>query len=90
RLRAIETGRVVVNVSTVGVSAIYAPDGSVIDQVPTFEPGVMLENLPLRNSITPAMFAGPLIDLLVNIFAALLIALAAYRSAWPPARRARM
>lgn len=90
RLRAIETGRVVVNVSTVGVSAIYAPDGSIIDQIETFEPGVMLEKLPLRTSITPAMVAGPVIDLMVNIFAALLIALATYRSAWPPARRARM
>jgi apolipoprotein N-acyltransferase len=90
RLRAIETGRVVVNVSTVGVSAIYAPDGSIIDQIATFEPGVMLKKLPLRTSITPAMVAGPVIDLLMNIFAALLIALAAYRSAWPPARRARM
>lgn len=90
RLRAIETGRVVVNVSTVGVSAIYAPDGSVIDQVATFEPAAMLETLPLRTSITPAMVIGPTIDLVMNIFAALLIALATYRSAWPPARRARM
>ena len=90
RLRAIETGRVVVNVSTVGVSAIYAPDGTVIDQVPTFEPAAMLETLPLRKSITPAMVIGPVFDLLANLTAALLIALAFYRSAWPPARRARM
>ena len=90
RLRAIETGRVVVNVSTVGVSAIYSPDGSVIDQVPSFEPAVMLQTLPLRKSITPAMVIGPVFDLLANLAAALLIALAFYRSAWPPARRARM
>lgn len=90
RLRAIETGRVVVNVSTVGVSAIYAPDGSVVEQVPSFEPAVMLQKLPLRNSITPAMVIGPVFDLLMNLAAALLIALAFYRSAWPPARRARM
>lgn len=90
RLRAIETGRVVVNVSTVGVSAIYAPDGSVIQEVPSFEPAVMLQKLPLRDSITPAMLVGPVFDLLMNLAAALLIALAFYRSAWPPARRARM
>lgn len=90
RLRSIETGRVVVNVSTVGVSAIYSPDGSVIDQVPSFEPAVMLQTLPLRNSITPAMAIGPVFDLLANLAAALFIALAFYRSAWPPARRARM
>jgi apolipoprotein N-acyltransferase len=90
RLRAIETGRVVVNVSTVGVSAIYAPDGSVIQEVPSFEPAVILQKLPLRVSITPAMLVGPVFDLLMNLAAALLIALAFYRSAWPPARRARM
>ena len=90
RLRAIETGRVVVNVSTVGVSAIYSPDGSVIEQVPSYEPAVMLQKLPLRDSITPAMAIGPVLDLLINLAAALLVALAFYRSAWPPARRARM
>jgi apolipoprotein N-acyltransferase len=90
RLRAIETGRVVVNVSTVGVSAIYSPDGSVIDQVPSFEPAAMLDKLPLRKSITPAMVIGPVFDLLINFAAALLLAISFYRSAWPPARRARM
>lgn len=91
KLRAIETGRVVVNVSTVGVSAIYSPDGSTIAQVPSFEPAVMLEKLPLRNSVTPAMVIGPAFDLIANLIAAGLIALAfGYRSAWPPARRARI
>jgi len=90
RLRAIETGRAVVNVSTVGVSAIYSPDGSVIDQVPSFEPAAMLDKLPLRKSITPAMVIGPVFDLLINLSAAMLLAISFYRSAWPPARRARM
>ena len=80
KLRAIETGRVVVNVSTVGVSAIYSPDGSVIDQLPTFEPGVMLETLPLRTAITPAMLIGPLFDLLANLIAAALLAMALART----------
>lgn len=75
RLRSIETGRVVVNVSTVGVSAIYSPDGSVIKQVPTFEPAAMIETLPLRTSITPAMTLGPVIDLFINLVAALLLIL---------------
>lgn len=80
KLRAIETGRVVVNVSTVGVSAIYSPDGSVIDQLPTFEPGVMLETLPLRTAITPAMLIGPIFDLLANLLAAALLAMAFART----------
>jgi apolipoprotein N-acyltransferase len=67
---------VVVNVSTVGVSAIYSPDGAIIQQIPSFEPGVMLKELPLRDSITPAMFWGPILDLLANVIAALLVALA--------------
>jgi apolipoprotein N-acyltransferase len=76
RLRAIETGRVVVNVSTVGVSAVYSPDGSVIDQIPSFEAGVMVNKLPLRTSLTPAMAIGPVFDLLANLSAIILIALA--------------
>jgi apolipoprotein N-acyltransferase len=75
RLRSIETGRVVVNVSTVGVTAIYSPDGSVIDQIPSFKPGVMLEELPLRNAVTPAMNLGPVFDLVANLAALALIVL---------------
>lgn len=75
RLRSIETGRVVVNVSTVGVTAIYSPDGSVIDQIPSFKPGVMLEELPLRNTVTPAMNLGPVFDLVANLAALALIVL---------------
>lgn len=79
RLRAIETGRVVVNISTVGVSAIYSPDGSVIDQIPSFEPGVMLEELPLISTITPAMTIGPVFDLLANLAALTLVGLSLTR-----------
>ena len=70
RLRAIETGRTVVNISTVGVSKIFLADGSIVDQLAIFEPGVMVQTLPLRTSITPAMAIGPGFDLVVN-FAAL-------------------
>jgi len=73
RLRAIETGRYVVNISTVGVSAIYASDGTVVDEIPTFEPGAMIQELPLRSSITPAMQFGLLVDWLFNLIAAGLI-----------------
>lgn len=66
KLRAIETGRTVVNVSTVGLSQIYLPDGSVIDSVPTFEAATMLATVPLRQEVTPAMEFGQGIDLTVN------------------------
>ena len=58
RLRAIETGRSVVNASTVGTSAIIAPDGSTIDSLATFEPGTMLQDVPLSTTTTPATVVG--------------------------------
>lgn len=79
RLRAIETGRTVVNISTVGVSAIYNADGSISQQLPTFEAGAMVQDVPLRTSITPAMLFGSWVDLILNLIAALVIALAIRR-----------
>ena len=73
RLRAIETGRTLVNISTVGVSKIFLADGSIVDQLPIFEPGVMVETLPLRTSITPAMAIGPGFDLTINVLALCLL-----------------
>ncbi|CAB4631585.1 unannotated protein [freshwater metagenome] len=75
RLRAIETGRTVVNVSTVGVSAIFNADGSVVSQLPTFEAGVMQQEVPLRDSITPAMAIGSWFDLFINFAASLILLL---------------
>jgi apolipoprotein N-acyltransferase len=69
RLRAIETGRTVVNISTVGVSRIFLPNGDVISELPIFEPGIMVEKVPLRTSITPAMAVSPYFDLTVNLIA---------------------
>ena len=73
RLRAIETGRTIVNISTVGVSLIFLPNGKVVDQLPFYEPGVMIQTVPLRNSITPAMALGPYFDFIVNLIAIVLV-----------------
>jgi apolipoprotein N-acyltransferase len=62
RLRAIEAHRSVVQVSTVGTSAIIAPDGRTIDRLPTFEPGAMVADVPLSTTITPALFLGRSIE----------------------------
>jgi apolipoprotein N-acyltransferase len=69
RLRAIETGRTVVNISTVGVSRIFLPNGEIISELPIFEPGVIVEKVPLRTSITPAMAISPYFDPTVNLAA---------------------
>lgn len=76
RLRAIETGRTVVNISTVGVSRIFLPNGQIVSELPIFEPGVLVEKVPLRTSITPAMAISPYFDLSVNILALGLFVLA--------------
>ena len=61
RVRAIETGRALVNISTVGPSAIFLPDGSVVDQLDAYTRDSMVETLPLRVSKTPATFlASPI------------------------------
>jgi apolipoprotein N-acyltransferase len=76
RLRAIETGRTIVNISTVGVSLIFLPNGRIVDQLPIFEPGVMVQTVPLRSSITPAMAIGSAFDFAVNIAALALLIVA--------------
>lgn len=73
RLRAIETGRTVVNISTVGVSRIFLPNGQIVSELPIFEPGVLVEKVPLRTSITPAMAISPYFDLVINLLALALL-----------------
>jgi apolipoprotein N-acyltransferase len=58
RIRAVETGRSVVNVSTVGVSAVIAPDGVDLDRLEPFTQGVMVADVPLSTVVTPASIIG--------------------------------
>ncbi|QTX04766.1 apolipoprotein N-acyltransferase [Agromyces archimandritae] len=69
RMRAIETGRSVVNISTVGTSAIIRPDGSTMADLPTWQPGTMIEAVPLATTVTPASLLGRQIEQLVSFFA---------------------
>lgn len=61
RLRAIETGRTTIQISTVGVSGAIAPDGTVTAQTAHFEPANFVVNAPLRTDLTPAMRFGSVI-----------------------------
>ncbi|WP_127127621.1 apolipoprotein N-acyltransferase [Georgenia sp. SYP-B2076] len=54
RFRAVEHGRAVVQVSTVGVSGIVSPNGVVQHRTGLFTAEQMIEGLPLRTSITLA------------------------------------
>lgn len=66
RMRAIETGRAVVNISTVGASQVIAPDGRMIDSLPTGEAGAMLTDVPLHTGLTPAVVIGPWVQVLLG------------------------
>jgi apolipoprotein N-acyltransferase len=72
RIRALETGRSVVNISTVGTSAIIYPDGSEHDRLPWYTPGVMVDDVPLSTTMTPAMVGGRQVEWLVS-FGGLLV-----------------
>jgi apolipoprotein N-acyltransferase len=66
RMRAIETGRSVVNLSTVGTSQVIAPDGTTIDALPAGTAGVLAADVPLRTGLTPAVVVGPWIQWLLG------------------------
>jgi apolipoprotein N-acyltransferase len=66
RMRAIETGRSVVNLSTVGTSQVIAPDGHEIDGLPVDVSGHMLTEVPLREGLTPAVVLGDVIPVTLS------------------------
>lgn len=77
RLRAIEASRSVVNVSTVGTSQMIGPDGTTLTEIPAYEPGFMVHDVPLVSGKTPAMILGGHVESLVSYFglSALVVAL---------------
>ena len=58
RMQAITTGRAAVQISTVGVSGVITPDGTVVRTTGLFTDDEFVAHLPLRSSITPAVAAG--------------------------------
>jgi apolipoprotein N-acyltransferase len=58
RLRAVEHGRSVVIAATSGISAVVAPDGSVVRSSELFEPAVFVEEIAQRDSATVALRLG--------------------------------
>lgn len=76
RLRAIETGRATLQVSTVGVSGVITPTGHVADRSELFTQDAGIAQIPLRTSLTPASTWGGPISLLFSLIAAGLFVLA--------------
>lgn len=65
RTRAIETGRSVVNISTVGASQIIRPDGTTVAALDADEAGAMLEDVELRSGLTAGVVLGPWVQQLL-------------------------
>lgn len=66
RFRAAEHGRAVVQISTVGVSALIGPDGDVLASTGLFTADQMAGELPLRTSLTLADRLGEWPGKIVN------------------------
>ncbi|MGO3885952.1 MAG: apolipoprotein N-acyltransferase, partial [Mycetocola sp.] len=62
RLRAIETGRSLLNLSTVGMSQAIDPSGQTIAALPAYAASQMIVDLPLAVTTTPAVALAPTFD----------------------------
>jgi apolipoprotein N-acyltransferase len=89
RVRALELGRSVVNISTVGTSAILLADGSTLDQLETYKAGHMVEDVPTSTTITPAAAAGGQLALLIIGFSLAVLIIAGVNGREPRTRRER-
>jgi len=73
RIRAAELGRSVVNVSTVGISAVIGVDGRVVESLPWYEAGTIVADVPLYDGITPAAAGGRAVEIVVSALGAVLL-----------------
>lgn len=92
RMRALETARSVVNISTVGTSAIVHPDGSLSTELPTWAPGAMVAEVPLSDTVTPAVAMGRQIEWFVSglgVAGVIVLLVARIRQSRSPALRPR-
>jgi len=86
RMRAIETGRSVVNSSTVGASQVIAPDGSTVDALDADVAGAMVTEVELRDGLTPAVVLGGWVPGLLALGAVVGLAIAGLRASTRTAR----
>ena len=89
RLRAVESGRAVVQISTVGVSGLVRPDGSLLDRSGLFTTDVLAGRLPLRTGLTVATRVGEAPEIALAGLGCILVAAAGLRRRRGGARGAR-
>ena len=58
QMQAITTGRAAIQISTVGVSGVFTPDGKLVARTNLWEQDRISALMPLRTSITPAVRLG--------------------------------
>ena len=58
RMRALETGRFLLRATNTGVTAVVAPDGSIISQLPLFKATVLTETITPMGGMTPYASSG--------------------------------
>lgn len=77
KIRAVEYGRAVAHVSTVGISAMVQPSGHVLESTELFTPAVLSSRLDVRSQHTPAYYLGQPLEWLLTALtpAALFVAL---------------
>jgi apolipoprotein N-acyltransferase len=83
RLRAVEHGRAVLVAATSGISAIVAPDGSLAGVLPENTAGYLVQDVPLRDTLTVADVVGPWPEYAAVALAVALLVLAAVRRRAP-------
>lgn len=69
RVRAVEHSRSVVVPVTSGVSAVIRPDGTVVQKTKLFTPDALVDEVPLRSSLTPATRMGTLPEAVLVLIA---------------------
>ncbi|MDN3495137.1 apolipoprotein N-acyltransferase [Planococcus sp. APC 4015] len=78
RMRAVETGRAVVNISTVGTSQVIAPDGTTLDSIGVDTAGAEISTVPLRTGLTPSAVLGPWLTGFIVLASAAALAVAGF------------
>ena len=84
KLKAIESGRSLVNISTVGPSSMFLPNGKEVSYLKEFTAASMIYELPLRTSVTPAIYVARPLE-----FAVVAISLFAFASSFFRTKRGR-
>jgi apolipoprotein N-acyltransferase len=86
QLRAVESGRTVVQVATTGKSAVIGPDGKIRDESgPLFSADILLDTVPIRAADTLATRIGALPEYVLALLAVAGIGAAVWNNRRKPA-----